>query len=58
VRGDGVLTKDGKIYRGIGVNYFDLFARTLKRPEDNSSLSNLAVLAQAEVPFVRFMCGG
>lgn len=57
VRGDGVLTKDGKIYRGIGVNYFDLFARTLKRPEDNSSLSNLAVLAQAEVPFVRFMCG-
>jgi hypothetical protein len=40
------------------VNYFDLFARTLKRPEDNSSVSNLAVLARAEVPFVRFMCGG
>jgi hypothetical protein len=35
-----------------------VFARTLKRSEDNSSLSNLAVLARAEVPFVRFMCGG
>lgn len=55
---DGVLMKDGKNYRGIGLNYFDLFSRTLERPEDNSSLSNLSALALAEVPFVRFMCGG
>lgn len=39
------------------MNYFDLFSRTLERPEDGSSLTNLAVLARAEVPFVRFMCG-
>lgn len=58
VAADGVLLKDGKHYRGIGVNYFDLFSRTLKRPEDTSSLSNLATLAKAKVPFVRFMCGG
>lgn len=58
VGADGALMKDGKVYRGIGVNYFDLFSRPLARPEDSSSLSNLAVLARAEVPFVRFMCGG
>lgn len=55
---DGALMKDGKNYRGIGVNYFDLFSRTLHRPADISSLSNLVLLARTEVPFVRFMCGG
>lgn len=54
----GALMKDGKPYHGIGVNYFDLFSRTLAKPDDSSSLTNLAVLARANIPFVRFMCGG
>lgn len=34
--GDGVLFKDGDPYRGIGVNCFDAFARTLADPNDTS----------------------
>jgi hypothetical protein len=34
--GDGVLFKDGDPYRGIGVNCFDAFARTLAAPNDTS----------------------
>jgi len=54
----GVLMKDGRPYRGIGANYFSLFARLLKDPADASSLENLKALSRAGVPFVRFMCGG
>jgi hypothetical protein len=55
---DGVLLHDGKPYRGIGVNYFQLFERTLQHPDDTTSLQGLARLAQAGIPFVRFMgCG-
>ena len=55
---NGTLMREGRAYRGIGANYIDLFSRTLEQPENNSSLSNLTGLARAEVPFVRFMCGG
>jgi hypothetical protein len=55
---DGVLMKDGRAYRGIGANYFSLFQRILKNADDRSSLENLGKLAQAKIPFVRFMCGG
>ncbi len=55
---NGVLSKDGQPYHGIGANYFSLAGRVLKKPNDTSSLSNLTVLAQARIPFVRFMCGG
>src|SRR5437763_13269878 len=54
----GVLMKDSRPYRGIGANYFSLFSRLLKDPADTSALSNLTALAEARVPFVRFMCGG
>ena len=54
----GVLMRDGKPYRGIGANYFSLFSRILRNPEDTSSLTNLTALAQARIPFVRFMCCG
>ena len=50
--------KDGRPYRGVGANYFSLFARVLKDPEDKSSLEGLTALSRAGVPFVRFMCGG
>lgn len=55
---DGIVCKDGRPYRGVGANYFSLFSRVLKDPDDTTSLAGLGKLAQARVPFVRFMCGG
>lgn len=57
-RSDGVLLKDGAPYRGIGVNYFDAFARTLKDHNDTSYDAGFATLAAREIPFARFMCTG
>ncbi len=57
-RHDGVLLKDGEPYRGIGVNYFDAFARTLKDPNDTSYDAGFRVLAKHRIPFARFMCTG
>jgi hypothetical protein len=54
----GQLLLQGKLYRGIGVNYFSLFYRTLKDPADTSYEQGLAQLSQAGIPFVRFMAGG
>ncbi len=55
---DGVLMRGGHAYRGIGANYFPLFSRLLKDPDDASSLENLNLLRKEGIPFVRFMCGG
>ncbi len=55
---DGVLLKDGVPYRGIGVNYFDAFARTLADPNDTSYDAGFRVLAEHKIPFARFMCTG
>ena len=55
---DGVLLRDGAPYRGIGVNYFDCFYRTLKDPTDTSYDAGFEALEQAGIPFVRFMCSG
>ncbi|MBE3069478.1 MAG: cellulase family glycosylhydrolase [Planctomycetes bacterium] len=55
---NGVVTKDGRPFRGIGVNYFDAFARTLKNPADTSYEAGFKVLADRRIPFARFMCGG
>lgn len=55
---DGVLTRSNKEYRAIGVNYFDLFSRTLKNPSDKSYNQGLSQLSQANIPFARFMCCG
>jgi len=55
---EGVLVLDAKPYRGIGVNYFSLFLRTLKDPTDTSYERGLARLSEADIPFARFMCGG
>src|SRR5262245_9709512 len=51
---DGRLTKDGKLYRGVGANYFDLFLRVLHDPTNTSSLRGLERLGKAGIPFVRF----
>ena len=55
---DGTLLKDGTPYRGIGVNYFDAFARTLKDHNDTSYETGFRVLAENGIPLARFMCGG
>jgi len=55
---DGVLLKAGRPWRGIGVNGFDLFARTLRDPADTSYRDGLAALGERGIPFARFMCGG
>jgi hypothetical protein len=48
----------GKPYRGIGVNYFNCFARVLKDPADTSFDKGFAELKRLGIPFARFMCGG
>ena len=58
VRADGALVKDGKPYRGIGVNFFDAFYRTLLKPGDTSYEAGFKVLADHQIPFARFMCSG
>jgi len=55
---DGTLLLAGEPYRGIGANYFSLFSRTINDPTDTSYEVGLEALAQANIPFVRFMAGG
>jgi len=55
---DGLLHHAGKPFRGIGVNYFDCFARTLKDPNDTSYEQGFAELEKRGIPFARFMGGG
>ena len=56
-QGDTLLLQ-GRPFRGVGVNYFDLFSRRLRQPPDDTSLAGLRELGQAKVPFVRFMACG
>jgi len=58
VLSDGTLLKDGRPYRGIGVNYFDAFIRTLDNPEDVSYREGFAQLAKRNIPFARFAACG
>jgi hypothetical protein len=55
---EGRLIWKGRSYRGIGANYFSLFSRTLKDPNDRSFQTGLHRLSQAQIPFVRFMACG
>ncbi len=55
---DGTLRRGGKAFRGVGVNYFDAFYRTLLRPGDVSYEAGFRVLAQHKIPFARFMACG
>ena len=55
---DGQLWLDGKTYRGVGANMFSLFFRTIKNPDDTSYDDGLKKLAEAGIPFVRFMACG
>ncbi|HZT37378.1 MAG TPA: cellulase family glycosylhydrolase, partial [Bryobacteraceae bacterium] len=55
---NGVLLKDGRAYRGIGVNYFDVFYHLLKNPDDGSVHEDFKRLRQRGIPFVRFAANG
>jgi Cellulase (glycosyl hydrolase family 5) len=55
---NGILMRQGKPYVGIGANYDSLFGRLLQNKDDNSSLENLALLANKGIPFVRFRACG
>lgn len=54
----GTILKDGKPFRGIGINYFSVFSRTLDNADDTSYLKGLDELAKRGIPFIRFMGGG
>jgi endo-1,4-beta-mannosidase len=54
----GQITKDGKEYRAVGVNYYSAFYRTLINPQDKSYKLGFKTLANYNVPFARVMLGG
>lgn len=55
---DGVVLRDGKPYRGIGVNYFDAFTRTLEDGGDTSYRKGFETLAARGIPFARLNFSG
>jgi hypothetical protein len=58
VRGDGQLVRAARPWRGIGVNYFDAFSRTLAPEGDTSYEAGFTALQQAGIPFARIEgCG-
>jgi len=61
---DGQFHKDGRPFRGVGINYFTAFLRKLG-PEaapvdlaDNSYRGGFKTLREHGIPFVRFCAGG
>ncbi len=54
---DGRFVRDGRPYRGVGVNYFDLFIRVLNAPSNTTSLDGLKALGENGIPFARFSLG-
>ena len=58
VNSAGVLTRNGAPYRGIGVNYYDAFIRTLRNPQDDSYRAGFSKLGANNIPFARFAAGG
>lgn len=58
VNSAGVLTRNGAPYRGIGVNYYDAFIRTLRNPQDDSYRAGFSKLGANSIPFARFAAGG
>lgn len=55
---NATVLRNGKPYRGIGINYFDCFLRTLKNGDDTSYDAGFATLAAKGIPFVRFCATG
>ncbi|MGE5610265.1 MAG: cellulase family glycosylhydrolase [Bacillota bacterium] len=58
VNEQGVLCKDARPFRGIGVNYYDCFLRALRKPGDKSYEEGFRILAEHQIPFARFSACG
>jgi hypothetical protein len=58
VNGQGTLMRHGHPYRGIGVNYYDAFIRSLRKPGDDSYQKGFDELGAHGIPFARFNAGG
>lgn len=58
VSGPGVLRLHGTPFRGIGVNYYDAFTRTLSPNARTNYETGFRELAGRGIPFVRFSAGG
>jgi hypothetical protein len=58
----GKFVRAGQEFRGIGINYFDLFRRLIDpapiSATRRSPREGLAILAEKEIPFVRFAACG
>jgi hypothetical protein len=54
----GRLVFNGKPFRGIGVNYYDAFVRTLESPPRTNYAAGFQELASLEIPFARISAGG
>ena len=54
---DGVVFREGRPYRGVGANYYDLFLRPLHNPADTTTFAGLKQLGREGIPFVRFALG-
>jgi len=54
----GVLTRNGKPYRGFGANYYDVLLRVLGDAKDTGYEEGFRQLAEARIPFVRFIACG
>lgn len=52
------LTLDGRPFRGLGVNVYDLFERSLGPAPRTNAAEVLGVLASNGIPFVRFSASG
>ena len=55
---DGLFMRDGKPYRGIGVNYFNAFYRTIINSNDKSYTDGFKYLSDNKIPFIRFSANG
>ncbi|CAN5477935.1 hypothetical protein BH20VER3_BH20VER3_08520 [soil metagenome] len=58
VKATGTLIRNGRPYRGIGVNYYDAFLRVLRNPNDDSYREGFQYLGRNHIPFARFAAGG
>lgn len=55
---NATVMKEGRGFRGIGVNYFNCFYRTLLKDDDVGYEAGFAVLSEKGIPFVRFCATG
>jgi len=58
ISSENILLKDGKPFKGIGVNYFDPFIRAFTTPADTGYRKGFKELAKRKIPFARVpFCG-